>query len=166
MNTCFLLVMKKTWKEKLEGDKDFPKTLALEENFPCWKALKKQGAKPGDSVVLAPGKEIYQHMQNVPKGKLQTLNGLCEKLAIKHGVDYCCTLTTGIYVNIAANASEEIGEYLPYWRTIKNDGSLNPKYPGGIEAQREKLEEEGFRFIRKGRKHIRYLVEDFEKYLE
>jgi alkylated DNA nucleotide flippase Atl1 len=156
---------KKSWIEKLEGDKDFPKILELKENFPCWKALKKLGAKPGDSVVLAPGKEIYQLMKEVPKGKLQTLNGLCERLASSHGVDYCCTLTTGIYVNIAANASEEMDDYLPYWRTIKNDGSLNPKYPGGIESHREKLEEEGFIFIEKGRKNIRYIVEDYEKYL-
>jgi alkylated DNA nucleotide flippase Atl1 len=59
-----------------------------------------------------------------------------------------------------------MGEYLPFWRTIKNDGSLNPKYPGGIEKQREKLEEEGFSFVQRGRKHIRYHVEDYEKYLE
>ena len=58
-----------------------------------------------------------------------------------------------------------MGEYLPYWRTIKNNGSLNPKYPGGIEAQRKKLVEEGFNLVEKGRKNIRYLVEDFEKYL-
>jgi hypothetical protein len=156
---------KKTWKEKLEGDKDFPKILELEENFPCWRALQKQGAKPGDSVVLAPGKEIYQCMMDVPKGKLQTLNGLCEILASNHDVDFCCTLTTGIYVNIAANASQEMGDTLPYWRTIKNDGSLNPKYPGGIEAQREKLEKEGFCLVQRGRKHIRYHVKDYEKYL-
>jgi len=92
----------------------------LKENYPCWRALKKQGAKPGDSVVLAPRIEIYQLMKEVPKGKLQTLNGLCGKLALNYGVKYCCTLTTGIYVNIAANASEEMDDYIPYWRTIKN----------------------------------------------
>lgn len=156
---------KKTWKEKLESNKDFPKILKLEENFPCWKALKKVGAKPGDSVVLAPGQEIYDLMKKVPRGKLQTLNILCEKLASNHGVDYCCTLTTGIYVNIAANASEEMGDNMPYWRTIKNDGSLNPKYLGGMEKQRDKLQEEGFVLIEKGRKNLRYLVEDYEKYL-
>ncbi len=156
---------KKTWKEKLEGDKGFPKILELEENFPCWRALNKLGANEGDSVVLAPGREIYDLMKIVPEGKLQTLNKLCEKLASKYGVDYCCTLTTGIYVNIAANASEEMNDFLPYWRTIKNDGSLNPKYPGGMENQKNKLEEEGLRLIKKGRKNIRYVVKDYEDYL-
>jgi len=43
---------------------------------------------------------------------------------------------------------------------------LNPKYPGGIEAQREKLDEEGFIVVKRGRKHIMYLVEDYELYIE
>jgi len=105
---------RKTWKEKLEDDKDFPKILELEENFPCWRALSKMGAKPGDSVVLAPGKGIFELMKQVPEGRLQTLRVICEKLASKYEVDYCCTLTTGIYMNIAANASEAMGEHLPY----------------------------------------------------
>ena len=83
----------------------------------------------------------------------------------KYEVDYCCTLTTGILVNISANASEEIQDYLPYWRTIKNDGSLNPKYPGGMEKQKLMLEEEGFNLIQKGRKNLRYVVKDYEKSL-
>jgi hypothetical protein len=156
---------RKSWREKLEDNKQFPKILKLEEGFPCWRALRKMGAESGDSVVLAPGREIFEFMKDVPEGRLQTLGILCSKLASRHGVDYCCTLTTGIYVNIAANASIEIGEHLPYWRTIKNDGSLNPKYPGGIENQKEKLEEEGFNIIKKGRTNIRYIVMDYEEYL-
>ena len=47
----------------------------------------------------------------------------------------------------------------PYWRTLKSDGEINPKYPGGIEAIREKLEAKGHTVIQKGK---RFLVEDFE----
>lgn len=156
---------RKTWKEKLDSNKNFPKVLRLEENFPCWRSLKNMGAKPGDTVVLAPGKDVYELMKQVPRGKLQTLQVLCEKLALKYEADYCCTLTTGIMVNTAANASKETHDYLPYWRTIKNEGSLNPKYPGGMENQKLKLEEEGFQIVQKGRKNIRYVVKDHEKHL-
>ncbi|MCX7795047.1 MAG: hypothetical protein N2380_00775 [bacterium] len=45
---------KKTWQEKLEDNKNFPKIIEFASNFPCAKALEKAGAKPGDSVVLAP----------------------------------------------------------------------------------------------------------------
>lgn len=41
---------------------------------------------------------------------------------------------------------------MPYWRTFKNHGELNPEYPDGIEAQREKLKSEGHTIIQKGRK--------------
>ena len=35
------------------------------------------------------------------------------------------------------------------------------KYPGGIEAQKEKLEAEGHTIIQKGRKNIKYYVKDY-----
>jgi len=68
---------------------------------------------------------------------------------------------------IAAHvALEELEEgrarVTPYWRTLKSDGEINPKYPGGIEEQRARLESEGHGVIRKGKK---YLVEDYEKHL-
>jgi hypothetical protein len=35
------------------------------------------------------------------------------------------------------------GGATPYWRTLKSKGELNEKYPGGLEAQAEKLRAEG-----------------------
>ena len=156
---------RKTWQEKLEDPKGMPKIMPLEANFPCRRPLEKMGAQIGDSVVLAPGTDVNGIMQSVPRGKLITLNQICERLAVKHGAKYCCTLTTGIFVTTAANAAEEMGSDVPYWRTIKNTGELNPKYPGGAERQKTLLEDEGHTIIQKGKKHIRYVVKDFEKVL-
>jgi hypothetical protein len=158
---------KKTWIEKLDNNKNFPKILPFEKSFPCAKALEKWGAKPGDSVVLAPPLDVDNIMKNVPEGKLITIYEICCKLAKKHKVKYCCSLTTGIFINIVANATEELkkkGEnnLTPYWRTLKTDGFLNPKFPGGEEAQKNKLEKEGFIIIKKGKK---FFVKDYEKYL-
>jgi hypothetical protein len=50
----------------------------------------------------------------------------------------------------------------PYWRTLKADGFLNEKYPGGQEAHKRLLEGENFRVIARGKK---YQVVDYEKYL-
>ena len=127
---------KKSWKEQLEDDKNFPKTLTLESNFPCYRALQKMGAKLGDSVVLAPPLEVDAIMQQVPEGQLITLRGICERLAKNHQTQYCCTLTTGIFVNIVANATEEMNRAIPYWRTVKNDGQLNVKFPGGADDRK------------------------------
>lgn len=153
---------KKTWKEKLEDDKDFPKVIEFAPNLPCAKSLQKQGAKDGDSVVMVPPREVNEIMGKVPRGKLITLNQICQQLAEKHQADYCCTLTTGIFVMTAAKAAEETKADLPYWRTIKNTGQLNPKYPGGAERHKELLENEGFNVITRGKK---YFVEGFEDHL-
>ena len=158
---------KKTWTEKLNDSKNFPKILKFERNFPCGKALEKWGAKPGDTVVLAPPLEVDAIMKNVPKGKLITIYEICNKLAINHNVKFCCSLTTGIFINIAAHSSEELkdkGEknITPYWRTIKTDGLLNHKFPGGAEVQKKMLEKEGFSIIQRGKK---YFVDDYKNYL-
>ncbi len=73
---------------------------------------------------------------------------------------YCCTLTTGIFITTAANAAEETKGDTPYWRTLKNNGELNKKYPGGLERQRRLLKKEGHTIINKGK---RLFVKDFEK---
>jgi len=54
------------------------------------------GAKTGDLVVLAAPSEINEIMKKIPKGRLITINEICKKLAKKHNVMFCCTLTTGI----------------------------------------------------------------------
>jgi hypothetical protein len=150
---------KKTWQQKLENNKNFPKTLELKSNFPCYRALKKMGAKPGDSVVIAPPLEVDAIMKKVPRGKLLTLKRICEELARKHKTQYCCTLTTGIFITTAANAAEETRGDTPYWRTLKNNGELNKKYPGGVEKQKELLGLEGHVIINKGK---RLFVKDFQ----
>ncbi len=154
---------KKTWQEKLEEDKSFPKILRLKPNHPCRRALEKMGAKIGDSVVIAPALEVNELMKKVPKGKLLTLEEICKKLARKHKAKYCCTLTTSIFITTAANAAKEMKSNIPYWRTIKNNGELNDKYPSGAERQKKLLEKEGHTIIKRGRKHIKYYVKDFEK---
>jgi hypothetical protein len=150
---------RKTWQEKLEDCKSFPKIIEFDLKLPCRRALEKMGARSGDSVVLVPPLEVNEIMKKVPEGKLVTLNEICRKLAQKHKTKFCYTLTSGIFVMIAANAAEESGSDVPYWRTIKNNGELNEKYPGGIERHKRLLEKEGHTIFKKGKK---YYVKDFE----
>ena len=42
---------------------------------------------------------------------------------------------------------------------------LRRSYPGGAEAQKEKLEAEGHTVLQKGRTNIKYVVKDYEKVL-
>ncbi|MDH5267822.1 MAG: MGMT family protein, partial [Candidatus Bathyarchaeota archaeon] len=88
-------------------------------------------------------------------------------LAEKHGATIGCPLTTGIFAWVAANAAEEERQQgekdiTPYWRTLKTGGVINPKYPGGVEAQKKLLEKEKHEVIQKGKK---YVVADYEESL-
>ena len=48
---------------------------------------------------------------------------------------------------------------------VKANGELNAKFPGGIEAQKRLLEEEGHTVIERGRTNIRYFVKNYKQAL-
>ncbi len=113
------------------------------------------GAEAGDKVVLANASEIVEIMAGVPKGRLVTIVEVCRRLAAKHKVKGCCSLTTGIFIMTAANAVEEAAAAgkkmkIPYWRTLKAGGFLNEKFPGGLERHKALLEAEGHAILRQG----------------
>lgn len=91
------------------------------------------------------------------------------KLAADAGADVACPITTGIFVRIVSEAAEEDfrngkTRVTPYWRVIRDDGSLIEKFPGGAEAQSRRLMEEGFEIVPgKGMKPPK--VANFEKRL-
>ncbi len=98
------------------------------------------------------------------------MNQIRDRLAKDYCADYSCPLTTGIFLWIAAETAEEdlkVGrkEVTPYWRVIRNDGSLNEKFPGGSEAQANRLTKEGHTILlTDGSKRPK--VKDFENVLQ
>jgi hypothetical protein len=154
------MARKKSWREKLADNKGLPRVERIDA-----KKSKRWGT--GTFVIPAP-REVDEIMKKVRKGKLITINEIRKVLARKHGATIGCPITTGIFAWIAANAAEEDAtegkkRITPYWRTLKTGGELNPKYPGGMENLRRKLEGEGHRVVKKGTK--KYVVADYEKFL-
>lgn len=150
---------RKSWSEKLKDNKGLPKVEKITD-----KMSKRWGT--GTVVIPAP-MEVNEMMRKVPEGKVITIGEIRAALAKKHGATIGCPLTTGIFAWVAANAAEEErqrGEKVitPYWRTLKTGGVINPKYPGGVEAQKKLLEKEEHKIIQKGKK---YVVADYEKSL-
>lgn len=150
---------KKTWREKLDNSKNLPRAEVITD-----KMSKRWGS--GTVVIPAP-KEVDEIMKKVPKGKLVTINQIRQMLASKHEATIGCPLTTGIFARISAEAAMEEAlegkkRITPYWRTLKSDGELNPKYPGGIEGQKVRLESEGHSVMQKGKK---FIVENYESFL-
>ncbi|HAX47727.1 MAG TPA: hypothetical protein DCX92_01950 [Bacteroidetes bacterium] len=149
----------KTWNEKLNKVGNLPKVVKLNP---------KQIAKfKANTLAIPSPPEANELMAKIPKGRLNTINLMREKIAWRHKADSGCPITTGIFAWISSYAAEESRDLgkkriTPYWRTLKNGGELNPKYPGGIKQQQKALEEEGHTIIQKGK---RFFVKDFEKKL-
>ena len=150
---------KKTWKEKLGDSNNLPKV----EKIP-YRMQKRVGK--GTMAIPAP-KEVDDIMKKVPRGKIITINRIREKIAKKHKATIGCPITTGIFSWIAANAAEEDikagnKKFTPFWRTLKEGGVINEKYPGGIERQTILLKLEGHDIKQKGKK---WVVENWEEKL-
>lgn len=150
---------KKNFNAMLNDSKDMPKFQIIEDQ----KSIEKYG---GNKMYFAPPIEYDKVMKLVPYGKVITIGQIRDYFAKISGADFTEPITAGIFVSIAAWASyQRVENETPYWRTLKADGELNPKYPGGIEEQRVKLEDEGHTIIQKGRKNITYYVKDYETVL-
>ncbi len=148
---------KKDFNAMLHNNKDMPKIQIVTDE----KTIQKYG---GNRMYFAPPIVYDEIMKKIPYGKIITVGAIRKFLAEKNEADFTDPITAGIFVSIAAWASvQRCDNETPYWRTCKAHGELNEKYPGGIMAQKEKLEEEGHTIVQKGRKNIRYYVKDYEK---
>ena len=150
---------RKDFNAMLHDSKDFPKLQIVTDE----KTIARYG---GDRMYFASPLDYDRVMKRVPFGKLTTVGAVREYFARHNDADFTDPITAGIFVSIAAWASHQRDhDETPYWRTLKASGELNPKYPGGVEAQRAKLEAEGHRVVERGRKNLRYYVEGYEQAL-
>jgi alkylated DNA nucleotide flippase Atl1 len=153
--------LRKSWREKLADSKGLPMVQEITPNM-------SQRWGTGTVVIPAP-MEVDEIMKRVPRGKVITINEIRQVLARKHGASIGCPITTGIFAWVAAHAANEDEaegkkKVTPYWRTLKSGGELNPKYPGGVEGQRARLEVEGH-VVEPGRGKKSPRVKNFEKCL-
>jgi hypothetical protein len=142
---------RKSWRLKMDNP-DLPKLVAVPPR------MQKRFGK--GAMLLPSPREVDALIRTVPAGSLITISQIRQTLAHKYMADVTCPLVTGIFVRIAAEAAEEDAvagktEITPFWRVVKDDGSLNPKFPGGVERQEERLREEGHRIIAGSKKSPR-----------
>ena len=140
---------KRTFQEKLADSKDLPRVELL-------RGAMRRRLGPG-TIVLPAAWEIDAIMRRVPRGKVATINQIRTILAARHGTTTACPIVTGIHARIAAGAAGELEQMgrkrvTPYWRTLKERGELNPKYPGGVAGQRRRLVAEGHRIVARGQR--------------
>ena len=129
---------RKSWREKMNNP-----------------SLPKIVDKGGRAMLLPSPPEVEAFIRRIPLGSVATITEIRDFLAAKYAVDLTCPLVTGIFIRLAAEAAEEDARagkkrITPYWRVLKADGSLNPKFPGGAARQAERLRAEGQRIVSSG----------------
>lgn len=152
-----------------EAQKDFNAMLHQNKGMPKMQIVTDKATVQkygGEKMFFVPPIAYDEVMRTIPWGKVITVGEIRNEFARKNNADFTDPITAGIFVSIAAWASEQRSDdKTPYWRTLKAHGELNAKYPGGVEKQRKKLEAEGHVIVEKGRKQKRYYVKDYEKVL-
>lgn len=148
---------KKDFNAMLRDGKDMPKIQIITDK----RSIEKYG---GNKMYFAPPVDYDAVMKSIPSGKLITVGKIREYFAKKNGADFTEPITAGIFISIAAWASyQRADNKTPYWRTLKSNGELNAKYPGGVEEQKAKLEAEGHTVLSRGSKNIVFYVQDYQK---
>ena len=105
--------------------------------------------KFGQGTQLIPTPlQVDALIREIPKGQYRTVSDLRQELARRNGATTTCPLCFGIFWRLSAEAAEEdaaegSAEITPYWRVLKDDLKCNPKLPGGADAHRARLLEEG-----------------------
>lgn len=146
----------KDFNAMLHDSKDMPKIQTVTDPA----VIQKYG---GSRMFFAPPMDYDRLMKQIPSGRLTTVGKIREYLAKTNQADFTEPITAGIFVSIAAWASHQrLDDETPYWRTLKANGELNPKYPGGVQAQKARLEAEGHTVIQRGRTNVRYFVKNYE----
>lgn len=105
-------------------------------------------------MYISTPEEILDEISNLKKNQIITTKELAQILAKKHSADYTCGLTTGIFLAIVANYIEQQRLDLPYWRVVKDKGELYESYLRELSHQKERLENEGFEILQKGKKYF------------
>lgn len=147
----------KSWTGKLSIDTQ-PKLVKVPEK---WAGRAKHGKMLVPSRLL-----IDATIKKIPSGRLATVNTIRDYLAHQYKAEMTCPLTTGIFINIAANKAEEDQLHdksviTPWWRVLKSDGTLNEKFPGGAKRQARYLKKEGFSIVKdKINEHL--FVQDYQ----
>lgn len=153
---------RKSWREKLENPvAGLPKVCEVPDKW-----VKTMG---GRRILVPTPRMVDDYVRTVPEHRLVTVGHIRRRLAEPFQADSTCPMTTGIFLRIISEAAEEDRRagrepITPYWRVIKDDGSLNAKFPGGVEGHAARLREEGYVIVSGvGKKPPR--VSDFGKSL-
>ena len=126
---------RKTWQQKLNDGRE-PHIEKSDKEF--------AGVKTGQKMLIPTPKLIDEYIRQIPKGKAVDSLTLRNDLAIEHGAEVTCPLTTGIFLRIVSEAAYEefqqgkpVGKITPFWRVIDENSPTAKKLTFGTGFLKE-----------------------------
>ena len=130
---------RKTWQQKLHDGKK-PQVDIADKEF--------AGVRAGQKLLIPTPELIDGYIRQIPEGKAVDSLTLRKDLAIEHGAEVTCPLTTGIFLRIVAEAAHEefqegkpIAKITPFWRVVDEKSPTAKKLTFGtafLKAQRKR----------------------------
>lgn len=149
---------KLTWNDKLCCSKA-PEVKRLDKAF---------GGMPAGCVMLIASPVIMNdYIRAIPHGLTITVKAMREDLAGRHGAEFTCPVTTGIFLRVVAEAAWEshlagapLEVITPFWRVIEPTAPLAAKLACGstfIVTQRQMEAAAHLERIPERKSHVREL---------
>lgn len=130
---------KKSWTDKMERDHSQVKKIDIDF----------ADIKAGSVMYISNPKTIDAYIRTIPKGKSVDLKTMRKDLALAHGAEVTCPITTGIFLRIVAEAAHEqlqqgkaISKVTPFWRVIDSKKPLASKLTFGTKLIRQQRAKE------------------------
>jgi hypothetical protein len=131
---------RKSWQEKLKVNLQ-PQVKIADKDF--------AGIRVGQRMLIPTPQLVDAYIRQIPEGVPVTMETLRKDLAIEHGADVTCPLTSGIFVRIVAEAAYEqyqqgtpLQQVAPFWRVVDEKSPTAKKLTFGKEflVERRRLE--------------------------
>ena len=135
---------RKTWLEKMHNGHPW-KVEVTDKKF--------ADIPEGATMLVATPEIVDAYIRNIPKGVHTSLQQMRGDLAAEYNAQYCCPITSGIFLRIIAEAAYE--EYMagkplkkitPFWRMIDNKAPVAKKLTFGTEFIKQQRAAEGLYF--------------------
>lgn len=132
---------RKTWQEKLHNGHPW-KVEVVDKKF--------ADIPEGASMLVATPEIVDAYIRNIPVGTQTTLQQMRKDLAAEYNAQYCCPITSGIFLRIVAEAAYEeykagkpLKKLTPFWRIIDNKTPMAKKLTFGNEFIKKQRAIEG-----------------------
>ncbi len=132
---------RKTWHEKMNAGMDW-EVKVIDKKF--------ADIPEGATMLIATPEIVDAYIRNIPKGVHTSLQQMRKDLAAAYNAQYCCPVTSGIFLRIVAEAAYEdylsgkpIKKITPFWRMIDSKTPAARKLTFGTDFIREQRAKEG-----------------------